>query len=69
MADVEERRPADAYQAERIPVGEDALLDSEEGPRIALLVAQRVAAQAAVAAEEELLARVERVGGAAAEPT
>src|SRR5882762_486011 len=50
-AHVEEHRAANAKQAERIPVGVDALLESEQRTPVSTLVAQRVAAQAVVPAQ------------------
>src|SRR5207245_2372732 len=56
---VEEHRRAHAEQPKRIPVAEEALLERPERPCGAVLVAQRIAAQPAVAAEEDLLVEVE----------
>ena len=46
-------------EPKRIPVGEVALLDGEQRPRGAVLVAQRVAAQAVVTAEQDLVVEIE----------
>src|SRR4030095_11225188 len=55
---VEHRRP-DVEQLERIPAGEEALLGGEQPRASTGLVTQRVAAQPAVAAQQDLLVRVE----------
>ena len=56
---VEEHRRAHAEQPKRIPVAEEALLERPERPRGAVLVAQRIAAQPAVAAQQDLVVEVE----------
>ena len=50
---------AHVEQAERIPVGEVALLDGEYRTLVACLKAQRVAAQTGVAAKHEVLVEIE----------
>ena len=61
-ADVAEHGPADAEQPPRIEIREEALLDVQDGAVLAGLVANRVAAQAVVAAEQHLVLGIEIVG-------
>ena len=59
LADIGERRGSDAKQAERIPVGVEALLDGQQGTAFAIGIAKRVATQTVVAAERDLLVEIE----------
>ena len=60
-AHVVEHRGADVEQLERVPVGEEALLGGEQPAALARLVAQWIAAQSVVAAEQDLLVGIEVV--------
>ena len=66
-AGVDEHRGSDLDQVERPPVGDEALLEGEQPAAVAVLVAQRVAAQSVVAAEGELVVEVEPGGGVGAQ--
>ena len=61
-AHVEERRRADVEQPERVPLRVVALLERQQRARRAGLVAQRITAQAVVAAEQQLRLFVEVLG-------
>ena len=63
-----ENRPAHAEEAKRIPVGEVALLDGEQRTPGAVLIAQRITAQAVVAAQKNLIVEIQvpALGAAAA---
>src|SRR5206468_858097 len=67
LAGVEEGRGAQMDQVEDLAVAVEALLQGQEDAAVARLVAQRIAAQAAVAAEEELVLAVQAVGEVGAE--
>ena len=58
-ADVAEHRGAQPEEAEELARAIPALLDRQQGAPVTLLVAQRIAAQAGVATEEELVLGVE----------
>ena len=60
-ADVGEHCATDAEQAPGVPVGEVALLDAQTGIAFAACPAQRIAAQAGVAAEVDAVVEVELV--------
>ena len=62
-AHVEEHRAADIEELEGKPVGEHALLCREQPATRARLVAQRIAAQPIVPAEQDLLVDVEIAAG------
>ena len=51
-ADIAKYRRADTHQPKRVPVGVDALFQSEDRTRGSRLVAQRVPAQAVISAQQ-----------------
>src|SRR5690606_16695061 len=61
-ADVEEDRVADPEEPPRIPVSEEALLERQHRAVLAGLITQRIAAQAVVAAEQDLPLGIEASG-------